>query len=394
MSDQPILPILDFDPTTRRLDDFEFPRPGALALALFKIRSALLAAEGKILIVDLSHWNGIINFAALVTSGVKAVIIKCSESTNYKDPRFEENWQKALDVGLVVMVYHFYRDGDPLAEKSWFMTCAENFLNAVDGKTAFWLDVESDNGTITNTMRGNRVFAICDLVVLEGLKAGVYSSPYFVNLLFNDPANDDRWNDVEQWNAHWTAGAEILPAGWSAAKRKVHQFGIYPTHSWTPVIVGAGTVDCNWGFWATQEELKIWLGQVTTPLPPPQEQEMIMTSYDPANVIFTASVNGTNTFTVVPPISASGFKDIALSAQSDKPVNDVRVYINRTLPGGGSDPFLFDRFTLDGAVFHPVKDNLRLYPGQSIRFDFLDSRVGDIFTIKQHGTDFAPTSAS
>ena len=219
----------------------------------------------SILIVDLSHWNGDVDYALLAASGVVAVILKVSEAAEgtyyeYKDTQFERNWRAALDAGLIVMVYHFFRDNRGSAEFNWFMKCASAFLNdpRINGNTAVWLDVETDNGVSKET-RSNRAFGFCDLSKGSGFRQGIYCSPGLVGSLF--PYNDPRWANVYQWNAHWTSAAkDTLPTGWSEALRMMWQFGIHPTHSWTPTVVGAGKVDVNHGYWANALMLREWLG--------------------------------------------------------------------------------------------------------------------------------------
>lgn len=263
--------MTDFNPYDRDPQDFLYPEPTFIERAKAAAASVLAQAEPRLLAVDLSHWNGNVDFAALRGSGVQAVILKCSEAAEgtyyeYKDTKFEENWRGAVDEGFPTMVYHFFRDNKGSAEKSWFMKCADAFLQHVDGKTACWLDVEWRNNAVSTTARANRVFGFCDLIKGEGIRQGVYSSPGLVAELF--PPVEPRWGNVYQWDAHWTNLPQpTLPRGWSWDMMKAWQFGISPTHGWTPPISGAGTVDVNWLYFASEEELRIWLGEQTVPPP-------------------------------------------------------------------------------------------------------------------------------
>jgi GH25 family lysozyme M1 (1,4-beta-N-acetylmuramidase) len=255
-----------FNPSERKFADFGYPKQPFIERLGYALRVLPRPfALDSILAVDLSHWNGEIDWMALVNSGVEVVILKCSEGWKgsyweYKDVKFEENWRAALHHGLTVVVYHFYRDGKGSAEKSWFMECADNYLNdpRIDGHTAVFLDVETDNGVDINT-RANRAFGFCSLIEGEGFRQGIYSSPGLVDRLF--PRNDPRWNDVFQWNAHWTsAPQDTLPSGWTEIRRIMWQFGIYPTHSWAPTVNGAGTVDVNHLYFPTVLHFRDWLG--------------------------------------------------------------------------------------------------------------------------------------
>jgi len=253
----------DFAPQEERAPyDFESPKPTLLQRLASK---ALLAtAEPTILVVDISHYNGIIDWSALRASGIQGVIMKCSEGTTYKDTAFEVNWKGARDNDFAVMVYHFFRDKPAADEFDWFMTCAVNFLDDVDGNAAVALDVETNNGVTAGT-RADRAFGFCELARGAGLLDGIYSSPSLVGSLF--PYGETRWSYLTwQWVAHWTSAATYtLPAGWSRTLVKAWQFGISPTYSWVPRITGAHTVDCNRMYFADEIALKRWLGQIEEP---------------------------------------------------------------------------------------------------------------------------------
>ena len=56
--------------------------------------------------IDVSRWQGNINFYAVRDSGVEVVYIKSSEG-HWTDPEFEANYAKAKEAGLKVGVYHY-----------------------------------------------------------------------------------------------------------------------------------------------------------------------------------------------------------------------------------------------------------------------------------------------
>ena len=59
--------------------------------------------------IDISHWQGNIDFNKVKASGIDFVIIKAGGSDKgfYKDPKFEENYKKAKEAGLKVGAYYF-----------------------------------------------------------------------------------------------------------------------------------------------------------------------------------------------------------------------------------------------------------------------------------------------
>ena len=57
--------------------------------------------------IDVSDWQGYINYEEVKKSGVKVVYIKASQGNNIKDPYFDINYENAKNKGLKVGFYHF-----------------------------------------------------------------------------------------------------------------------------------------------------------------------------------------------------------------------------------------------------------------------------------------------
>lgn len=68
--------------------------------------------------VDLSRHNGTVDFDMLADS-IDFVYLKATEGRAHRDPRFARNYVKAVNAGLRVGAYHFFRfdvDGESQAE--------------------------------------------------------------------------------------------------------------------------------------------------------------------------------------------------------------------------------------------------------------------------------------
>lgn len=57
--------------------------------------------------IDVSEWQGRINFAEVASSGIEVVYIRASEGTGYIDPYFRENYENAKANGLKTGFYHY-----------------------------------------------------------------------------------------------------------------------------------------------------------------------------------------------------------------------------------------------------------------------------------------------
>lgn len=57
--------------------------------------------------IDVSEWQGRINFKEVAESGIEVVYIRASEGTTYIDPYFMDNYRGAKENGIRVGFYHF-----------------------------------------------------------------------------------------------------------------------------------------------------------------------------------------------------------------------------------------------------------------------------------------------
>lgn len=75
--------------------------------------------------VDVSHHQGQIDWEVVAGDGIGFAYIKVTQSTDFTDPRFAENWEGAQTAGLDVGAYHFFSLCTPGAEQ------AEHFLSVL-----------------------------------------------------------------------------------------------------------------------------------------------------------------------------------------------------------------------------------------------------------------------
>lgn len=57
--------------------------------------------------IDVSDWQGYIDYSQVRASGIEVVYIKSSQGSNIKDPYFDINYENAKANGLKVGFYHF-----------------------------------------------------------------------------------------------------------------------------------------------------------------------------------------------------------------------------------------------------------------------------------------------
>lgn len=136
-------------------------------------------------VLDVSHHQGVIDWAAVRRDGIEGAWIKASEGGDVRDARFEENRQGAEAAGLRWGAYHFFTFCRPAEDQ------AANFLAALDGDAGTLpaaVDVETGGNCAAVPSRVTLKTALTTFMVEveEGLERPllVYVIPDQIPLLF------------------------------------------------------------------------------------------------------------------------------------------------------------------------------------------------------------------
>lgn len=95
--------------------------------------------------IDVSQWQGYIDFSAVKNAGVEFVYIKASEGAEFTDPFFYRNYANAVQAGLPVGFYHYLTAGNADAARAE----AAHFVAVTEGLTAsgkMVMDIEDMRG--------------------------------------------------------------------------------------------------------------------------------------------------------------------------------------------------------------------------------------------------------
>lgn len=228
------------------LFSIKFPDPGSYYYKREQV-SAVSAEEGQPAVpsnpvrpaemtggpiqgIDVSMWQGAIDWQAVANSGIEFVIIKATEGTTYVDPCFVANWDGAKQAGLLVSAYHM------LWPKLSASTQAKHFLDTMGERQPDFplaLDVEKRQGV------GN-IGATVETVLLA-LAAGDGRKPivYTAKSVWGDLVGwAPGWHEYPLWVADYDAAAPAMPTGWDAYT--------FWQHSSTGAVPGiSGNVDLN-----------------------------------------------------------------------------------------------------------------------------------------------------
>ena len=149
--------------------------------------------------IDVSKYQGDIDWDAVKNSGVKFVWIKATEGGDHLDDRFQANWQAAKLVGIPHGAYHFvYWCRSPLEEVTWF----EQNVPVEDDSLPPVLDVESDSESKTCHRHLEQQQTIADMKLMLdemerhfGKKPIIYTSVDFYEAILSDGA----FSDYSMW---------------------------------------------------------------------------------------------------------------------------------------------------------------------------------------------------
>ncbi|MCI1858245.1 MAG: SH3 domain-containing protein [Sporolactobacillus sp.] len=141
--------------------------------------------------IDVSHYNGTIDFHAVKAEGNSFIIMKASEGTTYSDSQLAKNANGALKAGLKINVYHFFRAkdaGQAVKEADHFaQVLRKNGLTS--SKLAYlFVDVETTNGisgNVRSTLSQNVNVFLKRMRAHGYSQLGIYSSLYFFKTTIN-----------------------------------------------------------------------------------------------------------------------------------------------------------------------------------------------------------------
>lgn len=148
----------------------------------FDSDGAMITGDG-VMGIDVSKWNGTIDWEAVKNSGVSYVIIRCgyrgsSQGALIEDPKFEQNIKGATAAGLKVGVYFFTQAVDVVEavyEASFVLDQVSNYKISYP----IFLDVEASGGRGDKIDKATRTAvckAFCETIQDAGYTAGIYAN--------------------------------------------------------------------------------------------------------------------------------------------------------------------------------------------------------------------------
>ena len=147
--------------------------------------------------VDVSEYQGTVDWGSAAASGLSFAIARVSDGTTTPDPTFSANWSGIKAAGMVRGVYQFFRASeDPTAQASLLVSS----VGTLDpGDLSPVADVETLDGESGSTLVANLATWASAIQSMTGRTPMVYASPGFWDAL----PDTGQFSNLGSWVADW-----------------------------------------------------------------------------------------------------------------------------------------------------------------------------------------------
>jgi GH25 family lysozyme M1 (1,4-beta-N-acetylmuramidase) len=183
-------------------------------------RASSLAAATQTPGIDVSRWQGNVDWASYWSQGKKFAYVKATEGTTYQNPYFAQQYNGSYNVGMVRGSYHFALPGNSTgtAQADWFVNHGGGWSG--DGKTLPGvLDIEYNPygatcyGLTQASMRSWIAAITARYKTLTGRDAVIYSTTDWWTSCTGNTSQFSATNPL--WIARYNTSPGTLPAGWA-----------------------------------------------------------------------------------------------------------------------------------------------------------------------------------
>ena len=161
--------------------------------------------------VDVSHYDGSIDWTQVATAGISFGYAKATEGTTFIDPSFQTNFAAMKAAGVKRGAYLFFRPrADPTAQVNFFLsTLLKNGFTS--GDLIPVIDVEVTDGLSSAVLASNLQMAANTIQAALGVSPVIYSSAVF----WNGSVGSTAFGGDPLWVANWAVNCPNIPLGWS-----------------------------------------------------------------------------------------------------------------------------------------------------------------------------------
>ena len=187
------------------------------AAAVVGVLPGRAAAATRAKGIDVSHWNGVIDWIRVAGGGYRFVFGKATEGLTLIDPTYSVNRAGTEGFGLRFGAYHFARPsgGSDAAATAGAIAQADHFVDVAQpqkGELPPVLDLEATGALAPARLKVWTRAWLDEVYARTGIHGTIYASPNFWKTSVADaPDFADAGNRL--WVAHWTTGSAPLVPG-------------------------------------------------------------------------------------------------------------------------------------------------------------------------------------
>lgn len=208
--------------------------------------------------IDVSEYNGAVNWEAVKASGVRFAMIRAGFGRTL-DRYFKRNAEQCNRVGLPCGVYWFSYALDAAGAAREAAACLDAIRPyRVDFPVGFDLEYDSvkyaqSHGVyIGRAQASDMARAYCRAIRTAGYPAVNYANPDFLNRYFDEEMK----REFPVWLAQWPGGAPPLETPPRAC-----EIWQYSAEGWVPGITGPVDLDVCYGTYPKEEEMDDMTGE-------------------------------------------------------------------------------------------------------------------------------------
>ena len=168
--------------------------------------------------LDVSKWNGNINWDAVEKAGIKFVIIRAGYGTHI-DYKFKQNIENAIDHNMIIGVYWFgyaYNDSMAIKEAKICLKTIKKYKNHIALPIFYDYEYDSVNYAARMGVRVNKNMvssyadSFCSVIKKAGYHTGIYTNIDYANRYFSREVLDKYHTWIAQWTSSCTYRYEYI----------------------------------------------------------------------------------------------------------------------------------------------------------------------------------------
>ena len=168
--------------------------------------------------LDVSKWNGNINWDAVEKAGIKFVIIRAGYGTHI-DYKFKQNIKNAIDHNMIIGVYWFgyaYNDSMAIKEAKICLKTIKKYKNHIALPIFYDYEYDSVNYAARMGVRVNKNMvssyadSFCSVIKKAGYHTGIYTNIDYANRYFSREVLDKYHTWIAQWTSSCTYRYEYI----------------------------------------------------------------------------------------------------------------------------------------------------------------------------------------